>query len=145
MSDTFLTKITQNSNIKLTDLRKDVLRILYGMHKPMGAYDILEKLKKKRPNAEPPTVYRVLDFLVAAKLVHRIDAKNAYVCCAHLESHHAQHQTILLFCKKCQGSFEYENANIFQAINKFTDKHKLAVDDALIELKGICEDCLAGT
>ena len=59
--------------MRLTPLRQDILDILRANNKPLGAYEILEKLKHKRPNAEPPTVYRVLDFLIDSKCVHRIE------------------------------------------------------------------------
>lgn len=129
--------------VKLTDLRKDILSILYQKNKPMGAYEILDKLKKKRPNAEPPTVYRVLDFLVHADLVHKIESQNTYVCCSGVNEK-AQHKTVLLFCKNCQNSFEYEDHDVLLSIKKFTKKHAIKVDDTLIEIKGLCRECLAG-
>lgn len=137
-----LTQICVNQNIKLTALRKDVLSILLSKQVPMGAYDILEKLKKKRPNAEPPTVYRVLDFLADAKLVHRIESQNAYVCCTQLGNILSEHKAVLLFCKQCQQSFEVRENDILLAIKKIAKKHAFAVDDALIEMKGICQTCL---
>lgn len=138
-----LSKLCIDPSIKLTDLRKDVLSILYTQDKPMGAYDILDELKKKRPNAEPPTVYRVLEFLVEVKLVHRIESQNAFVCCSHLNEAQTQHQAILLSCKECQGSFEFKDENVIHAIKKFADKNHLQVDSALLEVKGVCKSCLS--
>ena len=133
--------ICMDKNIKLTELRKDILSILYRKNKPMGAYDILDTLKKKRPNAEPPTVYRVLEFLVDAKLVHRVESQNTYVCCSSILKEKTQHKAILLSCKVCHQSFEFEDDGVFLSIDKFAKKHKLEVDDALIEIKGVCADC----
>lgn len=130
-----------DKTIKLTELRKDILSILYRKKKPMGAYEILAALKKKRPNAEPPTVYRVLEFLVDAKLVHRVESQNSYVCCSSLLKEKSQHKAILLYCKKCHQSFEFEDKSIFISIDTFAKKHKLDIDDALIEIKGVCESC----
>ncbi len=126
----------------LTPLRQDILAILRSNSKPLGAYDILNRLKKKRPNAEPPTVYRVLDFLITAKFIHRIEAQNTYVCCSH-PSDEDSHKTLLFLCKNCDKSFEFEDKIIFDSINKFSKKYKLEVDDALIEIKGLCQDCFS--
>ncbi|MHB1948039.1 MAG: Fur family transcriptional regulator [Gammaproteobacteria bacterium] len=136
-------ELNKPATIKLTPLRQDVLTILRANKKPMGAYDILNKLKRKRPNAEPPTVYRVLDRLVEAKVIHRIEAQNAYVTCSHSADDASQHKAILFLCKSCAKSYEYEEVNIFNSISQFADKHALEVDDALIELKGLCQTCLS--
>lgn len=48
---------------RLTPLRKEVLELILNASGPMGAYDLLAKIKSDsdRP-AAPPTVYRTLDF-----------------------------------------------------------------------------------
>ncbi len=127
--------------VKITPLRQDILNVLQASKKPLGAYDILGKLKKKRPNAEPPTVYRVLDFLVDAKLVHRIESQNAYVCCSSHTHDSISHQALLLSCQNCKNSFEFEDKNIFASIAKFSKNFGLTIDDALIEMKGLCQNC----
>ena len=50
---------------RLTPLRKEVLELILNASAPMGAYDLLAKIKGQadRP-AAPPTVYRTLDFLL---------------------------------------------------------------------------------
>ena len=110
-----LTAFPLNKNeIKITPLRRDVLSILSKARNPLSAYDVLEKLKKIRQGAEPPTVYRVLNFLEEAKMVHRIESQKTYVCCSQQASHGTQHETVLLFCRKCKKSFEYEGKEISQ-------------------------------
>lgn len=128
-------------NIKLTMLRKEILSILFHKNKPMGAYEILEKLKKKRSSAEPPTVYRVLKWLVDAHLIHRIEAQNTYVLCSIIDEKKQLHKTILLFCNNCHKSYEYEDAHIFNSIKKFIEKYQIEIDETLIEMKGLCTKC----
>ncbi len=50
---------------RLTPLRKEVLELILNASGPMGAYDLLARIKSQtdRP-AAPPTVYRTLDFLL---------------------------------------------------------------------------------
>ena len=136
-------KLLANNNILLTPLRQAILAILHDSNKPLGAYEILNKLKKKRPNAEPPTVYRVLQFLIEAKIVHRIEALNAYVCCSHMADNKSSHEAILLLCKVCNKSFEFEDKNIFESLTQFSKKHTIKIDDALIEIKGTCQNCIS--
>ncbi len=138
---TELSKLFTEKGITLTPLRKDILSIMLSNKKPMGAYDILNKLKKKRPNAEPPTVYRVLDFLIGIQLIHRIEAQNTYVCCTHLADDKAIHKAILLLCNHCHKSYEFTDKYVFDAITKFAKTNNVGVDDALIEMKGVCQQC----
>ena len=145
MKNELINQLYTDKNIKLTQLRKEILTILYVKKKPMGAYDILEKLKKKRTNAEPPTVYRVLDFLVEKKLIHRIESQNTYVCCSQLAKDSAPHKAILFFCKQCQTCNEFKDDNLFLSIVKFSTEHQLQVDDSPIEIMGVCQSCLAAT
>lgn len=55
--------ICATSGARLTPLRKEVLELILIATGPVGAYDLLAKLKSasERP-AAPPTVYRTLDF-----------------------------------------------------------------------------------
>ena len=54
-----------STGARLTPLRKEVLELILNASGPVGAYDLLAKLKgnSERP-AAPPTVYRTLDFLL---------------------------------------------------------------------------------
>jgi len=137
-----LNELLEKNEITLTPLRQDILSILLSSIKPLGAYDILNKLKKKRPKAEPPTVYRVLDFLIEAKVIHRIEAQNTYVCCQHLTDNLSAHQAILVLCHKCSKSYEYEDKNIFESLANFAKNNKLRLDDGLIEMEGLCTNCI---
>ena len=56
---------------QVTALRRRVLTLVWDSHKPIGAYDILDKLGGEGKAAAPPTVYRALDFLLDHGLIHR--------------------------------------------------------------------------
>ena len=46
---------------RLTPIRRKVLAALLGTHKPLGAYDIIERLALKGPRPAPITAYRALE------------------------------------------------------------------------------------
>ena len=58
-----------------------MFEIVWRQHHPIGAYEILAEIAKDRVKAAPPTVYRALDFLREAGLVHRVDSLNAFLGC----------------------------------------------------------------
>ncbi|RMD92342.1 MAG: transcriptional repressor, partial [Alphaproteobacteria bacterium] len=69
----------RESGLRLTPLRRRVLEILLESHRPLGAYDILARLRADGRPAQPPVAYRALDFLVAHGLAHRLHSLNAFL------------------------------------------------------------------
>ena len=66
---------------RMTELRRRVLNLIWDSHAPVGAYAIMDMLKREGRNAMPPTVYRALDFLQEQGLIHRIASLNAFIGC----------------------------------------------------------------
>src|SRR5215472_4772220 len=66
---------------RLTPMRRRVLETLAASHRPLGAYEIIDRLADSAPRPAPITVYRALDFLLANGLVHRIESRNAFIAC----------------------------------------------------------------
>ncbi len=66
---------------RFTRQRQQAFRLLVEASHPLTAYQLLELLRHEAPGAQPPTVYRALDFLQRTGLVHRIDATNRFVPC----------------------------------------------------------------
>src|SRR5699024_1887306 len=85
--------------LRLTATRRRVLELIWASHRPSKAYDLLEAINRERGNAAPPTVYRALDFLLTAGLVHKIESLNAFIGCSGT---HAHAQPKFLICHDCQ-------------------------------------------
>ena len=138
----FPTELLAENGITLTPLRKDILTIFLSAKNPLSAYEVLAKLKKKRPNAEPPTAYRVIDFFMQKKLLHRIETENKYVFCSHLDHIKSQYHGILFLCEQCHSWHEYLDDELLKFIKHFSEKNKLLVKESVIEMKGICKNCI---
>ena len=67
-------KICDQKNIRFTDLRRTVLKIIWQNHKAIKAYDILDQISGMDFSAKPPTVYRALDFLLENGFIHKINS-----------------------------------------------------------------------
>ena len=48
---------------RLTPIRRNVLAALLGSHKPLGAYEIIERIAPGTARPAPITAYRALEFL----------------------------------------------------------------------------------
>ena len=75
---------------RLTPIRRQVLEVLLESHKPLGAYEIMDRAAAHGARPAPITIYRALDFLRDNGLVHRIESRNAFVACVN---NHAQRRS----------------------------------------------------
>jgi len=126
-------------DIKVTPLRKSILSILWKSKAPVKAYMILETLSKVKQNAKPPTVYRVLDFLVENGIAHKISSTQSYTLC-----HHPKQQIdseILMVCNNCNHIIEVIEPVMTALINKLTKENHFLTKENTVEIKGLCEQC----
>src|ERR1700686_2301009 len=98
---------------RLTPIRRQVLEALLGSHKPLGAYEIIERLAHDTRLA-PITVYRALDFLRDNGLVHRFESRNAFVACVH--NHAGDDLVVFLICERCGAVGEAPGGGAAEAL-----------------------------
>jgi Fur family zinc uptake transcriptional regulator len=126
------------SGLRLTNVRRQVLELVWGGHAPVKAYDVLEQLHGINPKAVPPTVYRALEFLQKAGLVHRIESLNAYVGCGMpAEPHVGQ----FLICTQCGAVAEINEPKIIRLLNEQAAQLGFTTGRQLVEIKGLCPQC----
>ena len=124
---------------RLTPLRKEVLALILNATGPMGAYDLLAKIKSNadRP-AAPPTVYRTLDFLLEKGLIHRLTSINAYIPCCHPRE---GHQAAFLICTDCKSVTEASAQGLLQQLDALSAADGFTAQHSIIEISGMCQQC----
>jgi Fur family zinc uptake transcriptional regulator len=123
---------------KLTPIRRKVLELLLTSGRATKAYSLLDDMRQIHPGSAPPTVYRALDFLLSAGLVHKIESINAFAVCHDLTQ--CQHG-ILVVCQQCGNVTELHQPALREALVAQIENagYRLAGDG--IELKGLCSAC----
>jgi Fur family zinc uptake transcriptional regulator len=129
-----------NSGLRLTQLRRQVLQLVWLSHAPVKAYEILEQMHKDNPKTAPPTVYRTLDFLIQAGLVHKIESLNAYVGCGDPTHPHIGQ---FFICEACGAVAEINEPRITRLINQEARHLGFQSQRQVIEIKGHCPQCQA--
>lgn len=131
--------ICTTTGSRLTPLRKEVLALILNASQPMGAYDLLAKIKSDsdRP-AAPPTVYRSLDFLLEKGLIHRLTSINAYIPCCHPRE---GHQAAFLICTECKTVKEASAQALLQQLDSIAASDGFLAQHSIIEISGICQQC----
>jgi Fur family transcriptional regulator, zinc uptake regulator len=123
--------------VRLTELRRKVLRLIWGGHKPIGAYALLEQLQPGGGGA-PPTVYRTLDFLLEHGLIHRLASLNAFIGCRHPAKPHSGQ---FLICESCHNLTELADEEIDRAIARGSRGSDFTPSRQTVEVLGLCPLC----
>ena len=131
-------EICDEQGLRLTALRRQVLKLVWHSHKPIGAYDILEVLSTDGRRAAPPTVYRALEFLISAGLVHRLESLNAFIGCPDPSRSHSGQ---FLICERCRAVVELEDDDLSELLDNKAAKQGFAVTQRMMEIQGICQAC----
>lgn len=118
---------------------KVVQDILRESDKPLGAYEILERVKVKGING-PPTVYRALDKLIKLGMAHRIASKHTYVICRHGAEHHNE-SIIFAVCNRCDNVDEIPSKALHEAFDNVRKNIGFKIENEIVEVTGICRSC----
>ena len=132
-------RVCSEKQLKFTDLRKDILRMVWEGHGPQKAYDLLNKLQTINHSAKPATVYRALDFLITNGFIHKVASLNAFVGCSHPLKHN---ECYFLICEDCKNISECCDSNISAAIKATTTHNKFVAKNTTLEISGHCNECL---
>lgn len=131
-------KICLEKKLRLTPLRKRILELIWSNHKSIGAYELLDVFKQEDPNAKPVTIYRALDFLLSAGLIHKVESINAFVGCLRPET---THHSVILICDSCHNTYEVEAQKIYQQIIEASKLIDFSPSQLTLELHGCCSNC----
>jgi Fur family transcriptional regulator, zinc uptake regulator len=127
---------------RLTPTRRLVLEVLAASHRPIGAYEIIDRLADHGPRPAPITVYRALDFLVENGLVHRIESRNAFIAC--INNHDLGSMVVFLICERCGAVGEAPSVSVAESLMAAATSAGFAPKTPVIEITGICSHCRAG-
>jgi len=130
-------QLCRRQGVRLTPLRRQVLKLIWQSHRPVGAYDLLARLRRQG-RAAPPTVYRILDFLHRLGLIHRIASLNAWIgCCRPDEPHSGQ----FLICRSCHALDELNVHQVDASIHDASRSVGFTVEEQTVEIFGLCQHC----
>ncbi len=133
-------KLCLQRGVRLTTQRAEVLRLMAAQHGSISAYDLLDQLHAREPQAKPPTVYRALDFLLEQGFIHRVESNNSYVVCRHFET--PAHTSVMLVCDRCTAVTEKQAQGVEKIIDDLAGEARFALRYSVIEAHGLCVDCV---
>ncbi|MGA2911697.1 MAG: Fur family transcriptional regulator [Candidatus Levyibacteriota bacterium] len=127
----------QEVSLKATPIRLAVLKFLGATDRPVDALTIIHYLKKEKINADPATIFRMMnDFLQKGitKEVQLEKGKVHYELTSKGDHHH-------LICEKC-GKIEPVEDNFVPEMEKeIAKKHNFLIKRHSLEFFGLCANC----
>lgn len=121
-----------------TASRSRTYELLLQANGAVKAYDLISAYAQMGERlAKPATIYRALDFLMSAGLVHRIESLNAFLAC---RSEAAPHAAAFLICDCCGHVDELELGRDRQAIDA-ARVFGFTIERVVLEAHGACADC----
>lgn len=133
----------EQRNLRFTKLRQQVFEEIAGVHTSIGAYDILDRLATKGTRLAPISVYRAIDALMEAGVIHRLESKNAYFACRRPEHGFEKgKRPLILACEKCGTVAEVDSGNIFETIGLMAEAADFEPRVKFVEVSGLCPRCV---
>ncbi len=130
------------NHISLTPGRRRILELLAREGRPLGAYEMIDRVAKATGNRPAPiSVYRALDFLLENSLIHRLASRNAYLACGH--GHAVKEPIVFLICEVCGDVVEARSPAICGALGDLAAEANFSPRAQVMEVAGRCRACAA--
>ena len=132
-------KVCKLHGVRLTAQRRRVLELVWGSHRPIGAYELLELLHEHDgKRLAPMTVYRALDFLIEQGLVHRLARLNAYI---GSNASNNDHNSYFFVCDDCGQAAEVVDDDVKKVISEKASLMGFIIKLNTVEVSGRCSQC----
>ncbi|MFZ4402882.1 MAG: Fur family transcriptional regulator [Pseudobdellovibrionaceae bacterium] len=124
-------------SLKKTDLRISLIELFLKERRSYSQAEIIEDLEKRSGSVDRVSIYRNLNQLKAAGIVHEIE-NNKYVSCSHDCEKHAH---VLLYCQSCEKHNEVKDHEKLNTFFKAMGGFQFLSANRAVFLKGVCQAC----
>lgn len=116
-----------------TKARKVLLNILFKTHDHLRLEEILKEAKVKKISRA--TLFRTLNQMIEAKLIHKFFDENGRVYYEHIYEHSPHHH---LICMECGNIIEIEEPKLKKVLEKICGENNFTHHSHVVEVFGIC-------
>ena len=131
-------RFSRERGAAFTPMRRRVLETLVAAQGPVTAYDLADRLSTERRIA-PVQVYRALEFLIEAGVVHRLATRSAFLACAH--EHVRGETTVFLVCGQCGTVAEVASPAVGRSLKGAAAASDFEAHHPVVEIEGRCATC----
>ncbi len=131
-------RVLRAKGYKVTQPRKQVLKVLAEAEKPVSPYDIQKILQEKGQHLNHVTIYRILDLFCLLDLAHRILLLGGFVKCT-LGDKEGCHR--FMVCRHCGGLQEFADKALCEEENEIAQDLGFCAEHHFSEFFGVCSKC----
>ncbi|MDD2324677.1 MAG: Fur family transcriptional regulator [Alphaproteobacteria bacterium] len=129
--------------MELTTQQEKVLSALRKAKKPLSAYAVLDALRTQGVRS-PPIVYRALEKLQGAGLVHRVESLGAFVACRHTHGKGPDGIHAFAICSQCGAVEELCAPSLAKSLGRKSGGLLAEINHSMLEISGLCHGCVRG-
>jgi Fur family transcriptional regulator, ferric uptake regulator len=133
------TQILQEHKLRITDCRKEVLKIFLKMQAALSHADLEEKLNA---DFDRVTIYRTLKTFLESDLIHKVlddSGATKYALCSHSHAggHSHDHEHVHFKCEKCGKTICIDEVQLPKIVLPAGYINK----EVSLLVQGICDKC----
>ncbi len=131
------------AGVRLTPKRLNVLSVMLARRSAVSAYQVIDDYQSQYGESlQAMSAYRILNFLVDAGLVHRLETTNQYIKCSHIACDHAHGVPQFLICSRCHGVTEVGlRKELVAELKASVEDTGFNLISQQLELYGTCKRC----
>jgi Fur family zinc uptake transcriptional regulator len=131
-------QVLRANGYKVTQPRKQVLRVLDGAQEPVSPYEIQKILEGNGKHLNHVTIYRILDLFCDLNLAHKVLLLNGFVKCS-LGKKEGCHR--FMVCRECGALREFADKALCEEENEIAQDLGFHSEQHFSEFSGICSNC----
>jgi Fe2+ or Zn2+ uptake regulation protein len=131
-------RVLRAKGYKVTQPRRQVLKVLAEAEKSVSPYDIQKILQEKGQHLNHVTIYRILDLFCLLDLAHRILLLGGFVKCT-LGDKEGCHR--FMVCRHCGGLQEFADKALCEEENEIAQDLGFRAEQHFSEFFGVCSKC----
>lgn len=128
----------RSQGYKITQSRKQVLRVLAERKEPLSPYDIQKILEQKGQHLNHVTIYRILHLFCLLNLAHKVSLLGGFVKCT-LGEKEGCHR--FMICRQCGNLQEFADKALCQEENEIARDLGFYTEQHFSEFSGLCSKC----
>jgi len=138
--DQFL-RFLRSRGLRATAERRALCREIFAQHGHIDAEQVLEAVRAAGHKISRATVYRNLDLLVAAGLVHKVRLGGNRSVFEHV---HPGQKHDHLACRRCGRMIEFVSPGIAAMLAEICRAHGFVAQGNQLQILGECQQCAEG-
>jgi Fur family ferric uptake transcriptional regulator len=107
----------------------------------VSADDLVAVVRREAPGIGRATVYRTLQWMVAAGIARKVDFGEGR---ARFEPAERHPRHFHLICTQCHRSSEFLSSDVEALMEEIANAHRFAATQTTVQIHGVCEECRTG-